>query len=71
MASDHRPILADWKEEPPDQRRVQPRRPRRFEEVWTKYDECKEIVEQVWQRNVGHNTKIITEKTNECLHRLN
>lgn len=71
IASDHRPLLAEWKEEPPDGARLHRSRPRRFEEVWTKYEDCREIVKQVWSSNVGSTAIIITDKTVECLHRLN
>lgn len=62
LASDHRPILADWKEEPPDQGKHLNGRPKRFEEVWTKYAECREIVEQVWRRENWNGRGDILEK---------
>lgn len=70
LASDHRPLLAEWKEEPPDQMQTVLNRPSKFEEIWTKYDECKDIVKQVWQEHGRRSSRNLTEKTKECLTRL-
>lgn len=67
VASDHRLLLVEWKEEPLDPRKETLRRPKRFEESWTKYDVCREIVEQVWQ---GNNTRTFIEKLKDCLIKL-
>lgn len=69
-SSDHRPLLAKWKEEPPDTRTYHHRRPRRFEEVWTKYEECKEIVMQVWAGTNRGAGRSLAEKMESCLSQL-
>lgn len=70
ISSDHRPILAEWKEEPPDKRLQNHRRPKRFEEVWTKYEECREIVRRTWVGTGREGRRTLTEKMGECLSKL-
>lgn len=70
LASDHRPILAVWMESQPDQRKRMSSRPKKFEESWTKYGECREIVTQVW-KNLRHlEARTIQDKMKMCLSRL-
>lgn len=67
IASDHKPLLAEWMEDKPG---LVKNRPWRNEEVWTKYGECKDIVHQVWQDSNHQVNTTIQTRTKECLNRL-
>lgn len=69
-SSDHRPLLAEWKEEPPDTRTLKHKRPRRFEEVWTKYEDCREIVKQAWTISERGGRLSLVDKLGRCLSQL-
>lgn len=71
MASDHRPLLGEWQEDTISDTGANRKRPKRFEEVWKKYDGCREIVEQVWNVRDKQTRKSIMEKTSKCILRLN
>lgn len=43
LASDHRPAIAEWDYDSVTSSRVDQYRPRRFEEAWCKYADCREI----------------------------
>lgn len=53
VASDHRPIMVEWHEDRRAERNRGTLKIKRFEEMWVKYEDCKNIVRSVWQE-CGH-----------------
>lgn len=70
LASDHKPILAKWTEDIREDMIPNFHRPKRFEEAWARYEECHEIVQQVWHERRNQVSGSIIEKSKICLARL-
>lgn len=66
-ASDHRPIIAEWDRDHQDRTNLGKKRMLRFEESWTKYEDCKDIILQVWRNHNTQEASSVQDKIKKCL----
>lgn len=69
LASDHRPILADWCDNRGNiSLQKKNCNPLRFEESWTRFDGCRKIISRVWNGHGDINSNNFQQKASNCLY---
>lgn len=68
--SDHRPMLLDIRFEDSQARKSLIPKPYKFEESWTKFDECSIILKESWNDGLKASAQNISSKVQKCIKQL-